>query len=74
MPRVRCWYVDCLFLDNGYCTASRIELDPEEGCLTYRLADEDIELGEEEELEEAGYEIEEFPDDDFELFSEDDWP
>ena len=40
MPRIRCHYQDCIFLDAGYCTAERIELDPETGCLTYQQADE----------------------------------
>lgn len=35
MPRIRCHYIDCVFLDEGYCAAAAVELDPEEGCLTY---------------------------------------
>lgn len=35
MPRIRCHYVDCVFLDEGYCAAAAVELDPEEGCLTF---------------------------------------
>ena len=35
MPRIRCHYADCVFLDEGYCAAAATELDPEEGCLTY---------------------------------------
>jgi hypothetical protein len=35
MPRIRCLYEDCVFLSKGYCAASSIELDPEDGCLTY---------------------------------------
>ena len=57
MPRIRCHYEDCIFLDGGFCTAERIELDPETGCLTFQRADEAeaTEVGweaEEEELEE----------------------
>lgn len=40
MPRIRCHYDDCIFLDSGYCSAERIELDPEMGCLTFQQADE----------------------------------
>ncbi len=40
MPRIRCHYEDCIFLEAGYCTAEKIELDPETGCLTYQQADE----------------------------------
>ncbi|MEX2161090.1 MAG: hypothetical protein WD751_04170 [Anaerolineales bacterium] len=35
MPRIRCHYIDCVFLDEGYCAAAAVELDPEEGCMTY---------------------------------------
>ncbi len=40
MPRIRCHYEDCVFLESGHCTAERIELDPEMGCLTFQRADE----------------------------------
>ncbi len=40
MPRIRCHYEDCIFLDAGFCSAEKIELDPESGCLTYQQAEE----------------------------------
>jgi hypothetical protein len=40
MPRIRCRYLDCVFLDDGYCTSEMVELDPDEGCTTYTLVDE----------------------------------
>ena len=40
MPRLRCHYVDCVFLDQGYCGAAAAEIDPEEGCLTYSATGE----------------------------------
>ncbi len=43
MPRIRCLYEDCIFLDDGYCTAAVVEIDPNEGCLTYRAAGEFLE-------------------------------
>ena len=57
MPRIRCHYDDCIFLDDGYCTTERIELDPETGCLTFQRVDEAEATevsweAEEEELEE----------------------
>ena len=62
MPRLRCHYVDCVFLDSGYCTAAAAEIDPEEGCLTYAPAGEispDVAWQENEEMEreweEAGF-------------------
>ncbi len=55
MPKIRCHYLDCAFLDEGYCSAAAIELDPDNGCQTYspsaESAQED-EWDEEEELEE----------------------
>jgi len=35
MPKIRCHYLDCAFLDDNYCTAALVELNPDEGCLTY---------------------------------------
>lgn len=62
MPRIRCHYADCVFLDEGYCAAAAVELDPEEGCLTYAAsgevsAEDAWEDNEalEEEWEEAGF-------------------
>jgi hypothetical protein len=55
MPRIRCHYVDCVFLDDGYCSAAAIEVDPDVGCMTYSRADdvdEEEDWEEEEELEE----------------------
>lgn len=35
MPTIRCYYEECIYLSKGFCSASSIELDPEDGCLTY---------------------------------------
>ena len=35
MTKIRCLYEECVFLAKGYCSASSIEHDPEDGCLTY---------------------------------------
>lgn len=35
MARIRCKYLDCAFLDDGYCSAALVELDSDKGCLTY---------------------------------------
>jgi hypothetical protein len=55
MPRIRCHYADCVFIDDGYCSAAAVEIDPDTGCATYAPVDgpsneEDWE--DEEELEE----------------------
>ena len=68
MPRIRCHYEDCVFLEDKYCGAAAVEIDPDAGCLTYSQVDDaeatetaeewDEELIEEEEEEEL-YEDEE---------------
>lgn len=35
MPRIRCRYIDCVYIDEGLCGATTVILDPDEGCLTY---------------------------------------
>ncbi len=35
MPRIRCHYLDCAFLDENYCSAAAVELDIDSGCMTY---------------------------------------
>ncbi len=55
MPRIRCHYADCVFLADELCGASSVEIDPDEGCLTYSHLDD---LPDEEEWE--GEPIEEF--------------
>lgn len=60
MPRIRCHYLDCVFLDDGYCGAAAIELDPDVGCMTFKRSDD---LDAEEEWE----------DEEEELIDEDEW-
>jgi hypothetical protein len=65
MPRIRCLYEECIFLSKGFCIATSIELDPEDGCLTYSeesnefnpdalLDDDDFDL--EDDWEDEGFE------------------
>jgi hypothetical protein len=39
MPRIKCHYVDCVFLDEGLCSAAAVEIDPDTGCATYSPTD-----------------------------------
>ena len=59
MPRIRCHYIDCVFLDDGYCGAAAIEVDPDVGCMTDSRADD---LDTEEEWEEEEEEADEWED------------
>ncbi|MEW5940969.1 MAG: hypothetical protein AB1750_14975 [Chloroflexota bacterium] len=70
MPRIRCHYADCVFVDDGICSAAAVELDPDEGCKTYSPSEEAAseEWEEEEELDE--WEDEDSDEDD-ELWEED---
>jgi hypothetical protein len=44
MPRIRCNYADCVYLEGHICGASFIELDPDDGCLNFtRVEDDDAE-------------------------------
>ncbi len=70
MPRIRCHYLDCVFLDDGYCGAAAIELDPDVGCMTYSRADE-LEAEEEEEWEDE--DVEEWDDNDIEEEDDEMW-
>ena len=70
MPRIRCHYLDCIFLDEGYCSAAAVEIDPDTGCATYSPSEDavDEDWEEEEDLEEWEDEGEE----DDELWLDDD--
>lgn len=55
MPRIRCHYIDCAFLDDGYCSAAAVEVDPDAGCMTYSPSAESTggdDWDDEDELEE----------------------
>lgn len=69
MPRIKCHYADCVFLDEGYCSAAAVEIDPDAGCSTYSPSDEAE--GEWEEEEEIEWEEEEEEEED-DLWEEDD--
>lgn len=71
MPRIRCHYEDCVFLEDKYCGAAAVEIDPDAGCMTYSQVDDGAaeaeewaeDAVEEEEEEEELYEEEEEDDD-----------
>ena len=71
MPRIRCHYTDCIFLDDGYCSAAAVEIDPDTGCATYSPGDGAVaedEWDEEEELQE--WEDEDADDDDDNIWAD----
>ena len=38
MPRIKCHYFDCVFIDDGYCGSATVEIDPDMGCMTFKRA------------------------------------
>lgn len=69
MPRIKCHYIDCVFLDEGYCSAAAIELDPDTGCATYSPSDEALAEADWDEEEEE-WEDDEADDEDDELWDD----
>jgi len=67
MPRIKCHYMDCIFLDEGYCSAAAVEIDPDTGCNTYSPSDEAAvaDEWEEEELDDEDDELWEDEEDEF---------
>ncbi len=75
MPRIRCNYEGCIYLEGNFCTAGEIELDQELGCLTFSQVEEEEIAGVEEELEDIEEEEEEWEEEEAEDEEEDleDW-
>jgi hypothetical protein len=48
MAVVRCRMTDCVNWDEGYCSATRINIDDEGVCLTYVTIDDPVEVLEQE--------------------------
>lgn len=71
MPRIKCHYMDCVFIDEGLCSAAAVEIDPDTGCATYSPTEAAAAEGwdEEEELDE--WEDEEGEEEDDEWLEED---
>jgi hypothetical protein len=42
MPRIRCLYFNCLYLDDDICTAPSVEINPDIGCSTFAQTEEDM--------------------------------
>lgn len=70
MPRIKCHYTDCVFVDEGYCSAAAIELDPDTGCTTYSASDSAA--AKEDDWEDEG-ETEEWDEDATDEEDDDEW-
>ncbi len=73
MPRIRCHYLDCAFLDEGFCSAAAVEIDPDTGCMTYSPTTEvtSEEGWDEEEESEEWEEFEEEEEEDEDIWTDD---
>jgi hypothetical protein len=72
MPKIRCHYNDCAFLDDGYCSAALVEINPDKGCLTYNpIAETEHEDDWDDTEEEESEELEEEPDEEDEDWNDD---
>ena len=69
MPRIRCHYTNCVFVDDGHCSAAQVEFDPDTGCGTFSPNDSSLENDWEDKEDEWDEEIEE---DEDELWLDDD--
>jgi hypothetical protein len=72
MPRIKCHYADCVFLDEGYCSAAAVEFDPDTGCVTYSPADGAAVEDDNWDEEEDEWEDEELDEDDDEWLDDED--
>ena len=70
MARIRCHYTDCVFVDEGFCSAAAIEIDPDTGCATYSPTDEAAAKDEWDEEEEELDEWEEEEEEEDDLWEE----
>ncbi len=68
MPRIKCHYADCVFLDEGFCSAAAVEFDPDTGCVTYSPTDGAADEDDWDEEDDADWDEEDLDDED-----EDDW-
>ena len=71
MPRIKCHYMDCVFVDEGYCSAAAVELDPDTGCATYSPGEDAAEKWDEDEEEMDEWDDEELEEEDEEWLDED---
>ena len=76
--KIVCRALDCIFNETKTCISEEIVYDPEEGCLTYEVLDDLVDLEEEEEewedeeLFEEDEELDWDDDDEEDLFMDDD--
>ncbi len=67
--KIICRAIDCIFWENKLCTSEKIVYDPDEGCLTYEVLDNLVDLDDDsDDWDDDGL----LKDDDDELWDDDD--
>jgi len=52
MPKIHCLYLGCIHLEDNFCSSSRVKIDPDEGCLTFRqLGDAEESIWDDDDLD-----------------------
>lgn len=70
MPRIKCHYADCVFLDEGTCSAAAVEIDPDTGCATYTPTGDAVTADDDWDEEDEEWEEEDADEDDDEWLEE----
>ena len=71
MARIRCHYINCVFLDEGYCSAAAVEIDPDTGCATFTESEDASSAEWEEEESEEEWDEEDLEEEEEESWDED---
>jgi hypothetical protein len=64
--------MDCIFIDEGYCSAAAVEIDPDTGCATYAPSEDDIDDDDWDDDELEGWDDDADDEDDLWLDDDDD--
>ena len=71
--KILCKATDCIFWEDKICTSEEITYDPDEGCLTYEVLDDVIELDDDDDDDWEDEElVDDDDDDDDDLWDDDD--
>jgi hypothetical protein len=68
MAKIRCLYVGCIYLEKGYCSAPLVNIDPDEGCLTFTQLDDPFD---DDDWDDDFSDFDQWNEDDFD--DDDDW-
>ncbi len=70
--RIICRAIDCIFWDNRQCISEEIIYDPDEGCLTYEILEDLVDLEDDDWDDDELLDEDDDDDDNDDLWDEDD--